>query len=68
MQVSGATELASKAQGVPDSSNVKIKGDIDDPFQSDMKVRCPCGSSLETENIIKVMIVSLMFFALIIVC
>ncbi|OMP09724.1 hypothetical protein COLO4_05190 [Corchorus olitorius] len=53
MQVSGATELASKGQGVSDSSNVKIKGEVDDPFQSDMKVRCPCGSSLETENIIK---------------
>ncbi|KAK6235384.1 hypothetical protein SCA6_010721 [Theobroma cacao] len=53
MQVSGATELASKGQGVSDSSNVKVKGEIDDPFQSDMKVRCPCGSSLETENIIK---------------
>ncbi|XVE59785.1 hypothetical protein DITRI_Ditri05aG0075100 [Diplodiscus trichospermus] len=53
MQVSGATELASKGQGVSDSSNVKIKGEIEDPFQSDMKIRCPCGSSLETENIIK---------------
>ncbi|XWS52701.1 hypothetical protein CRYUN_Cryun11dG0093300 [Craigia yunnanensis] len=53
MQVSGATDLASKAQGVSDSSNVKIKGEIDDPLQSDIKVRCPCGSSLETENIIK---------------
>ena len=68
MQVSGATELASKGQGVSDSGNVKIKGEINVPFQSDMKVRCPCGTSLETENIIKVMIVSLMFFALIIVC
>lgn len=68
MQVSGATELASKGQGVSDSSNVKVKGEIDDPFQSDMKVRCPCGSSLETENIIKVMITSLMFFDLIILC
>ncbi|XWS71319.1 hypothetical protein CRYUN_Cryun03dG0128000 [Craigia yunnanensis] len=53
MQVSGATELASKGQGVSDSSNVKIKGETNDSFQSDMKVRCPCGSSLKTENIIK---------------
>ena len=68
MQVSGATELASKGQGVSDSSNVKIKGETNDSFQSDMKVRCPCGSSLETENIIKVMIMSLMFFGFIIVC
>ncbi|XWS28426.1 hypothetical protein CRYUN_Cryun25bG0067800 [Craigia yunnanensis] len=60
MQVSGTTELASKGQGVSDSrqgvsdsSNVKIEGEINDPFQSDMKVRCLCGTSLETENIIK---------------
>ncbi|XP_022752449.1 E3 SUMO-protein ligase SIZ1-like [Durio zibethinus] len=53
MQVSGATELASKGQGVSDSSNVKIKGEIDDSFQSDIKVCCPCGSPLETENIVK---------------
>ncbi|GMI92306.1 SAP AND MIZ1 DOMAIN- CONTAINING LIGASE1 [Hibiscus trionum] len=53
MQVSGATELASKGEGASDSSNVKVKGEIDDPFKSDMKVRCPCGSSLETENIIR---------------
>ncbi|XVF69393.1 hypothetical protein PTKIN_Ptkin11bG0078400 [Pterospermum kingtungense] len=53
MQVSGATELASKGQGVSDSSNVKVKGEIDDRFQMDRIVRCPCGSPLETENIIK---------------
>ncbi|KAA3485846.1 E3 SUMO-protein ligase SIZ1-like isoform X1 [Gossypium australe] len=52
MQVSGATELASKGQGVSDSNNVKIKGEVDDPFQPDVKVRCPCGNSLETDNII----------------
>lgn len=54
MQVSGATDLASKGQCVSDSSNVKIKGEIDDPFLSDTKVRCLCGSSLETESMIKV--------------
>ncbi|KAE8727651.1 E3 SUMO-protein ligase SIZ1 [Hibiscus syriacus] len=53
MQVSGATELASKGQGVSDSSNVKIKGEANDSFQTDIKVRCPCGSSLETDNIIR---------------
>ncbi|KAE8678877.1 E3 SUMO-protein ligase SIZ1 [Hibiscus syriacus] len=53
MQVSGATELASKEQGVSDSSAVKIKGEADDSFQTDIKVRCPCGSSLETDNIIR---------------
>ncbi|XP_038694829.1 E3 SUMO-protein ligase SIZ1-like isoform X1 [Tripterygium wilfordii] len=53
MQVSGATDLASKSQGASDSSNVKVKGEVDDPYQSDTKVRCPCGSSLETESMIK---------------
>ncbi|KAE8734796.1 E3 SUMO-protein ligase SIZ1 [Hibiscus syriacus] len=53
MQVSGATELESKGEGMSDSSNVKVKGEIDEPFKLDMKVRCPCGSSLETENIIR---------------
>lgn len=53
MQVSGANDLASKGHGVLDSSNMKVKGEIDDPFQSDVKVRCPCGSSLETESMIK---------------
>ncbi|OWM84169.1 hypothetical protein CDL15_Pgr028161 [Punica granatum] len=33
MQVSGATDLASKGQGASDSSNVKIKGEYDDPFR-----------------------------------
>ncbi|XP_022756088.1 E3 SUMO-protein ligase SIZ1-like isoform X3 [Durio zibethinus] len=55
MQVPGATELASKGQDVSDSNNVKLQGEIDDPCQLDMKVRCPCGSSLDNENIIKVM-------------
>ncbi|KAK8546132.1 hypothetical protein V6N12_026935 [Hibiscus sabdariffa] len=53
MQVSGATELASKGEGASDGSNVKVKVEIDDPLKSDMKVGCPCGNSLETENIIK---------------
>ncbi|KAJ8768699.1 hypothetical protein K2173_023603 [Erythroxylum novogranatense] len=50
MQVSEATELASKGQNVVDNSAPKIKGEIDD---SNMKVRCPCGSPLETESMIK---------------
>ncbi|KAE8700236.1 E3 SUMO-protein ligase SIZ1 [Hibiscus syriacus] len=52
MQVSGATELASKGEGASDGSNFKSQGEIDDPFKSDMNARCLCGSSLETENII----------------
>ncbi|KAJ1381705.1 Zinc finger, PHD-type [Sesbania bispinosa] len=55
MQISGATDLASKGQGASDSSNVKVKGEIDDSFQSDpkIKIRCLCGSSLETEDLVK---------------
>lgn len=54
MQISGATDLASKGQGVSDSSIVKVKGEIDDSFQSDPKIRCLCGNTLETEDLIKV--------------
>ncbi|XP_057956620.1 E3 SUMO-protein ligase SIZ1 [Malania oleifera] len=50
MQVSGATDLASKGQGFPDSSNVKPKEEFDDSFK---KIRCPCGISLETEPIVQ---------------
>ncbi|XP_021683814.2 E3 SUMO-protein ligase SIZ1 isoform X1 [Hevea brasiliensis] len=53
MQVSGATDLASKGQGVLDSSKAVIKGEMDESFQLDTKVRCPCGSSLLTESMIK---------------
>ncbi|CAI0403353.1 unnamed protein product [Linum tenue] len=55
MQVSG-TDLASKAQCVLDSSNSNpkvVKGEPEDSFHRDTKVRCPCGSSLETESMIK---------------
>lgn len=57
MQVSGATDLASNGQGASDCSNIKIKAEFDDPYRSETKVRCPCGSSLETESMIKVWIV-----------
>lgn len=58
LQVSVAPDLASKGgQGVSNSSNIKIKGEMDDYTQSDTKVRCPCGSSLETESMIKVILI-----------
>lgn len=57
MQVSGATDLASKGQGISDSSNVKVKGEIDDQFQSDTKIRCLCGNSLDVESLIKVYLI-----------
>ncbi|KAJ8751353.1 hypothetical protein K2173_016547 [Erythroxylum novogranatense] len=53
MQVSGATDLASKEQNVVDGSSIKIKGEIEVPFSSDLKVCCPCGSPLETDSMIK---------------
>ncbi|KAK4367218.1 hypothetical protein RND71_015098 [Anisodus tanguticus] len=51
MQVSGATDLASKSQIVSDSSNAKLKEEIEDTYQ--MKIRCPCGSSFQTETMIQ---------------
>ncbi|KAJ0020114.1 hypothetical protein Pint_32211 [Pistacia integerrima] len=53
LQVSVAPDLASKGQGVSNSSNMKIKGEVDDYIQPDTKVRCPCGNSLESESMIK---------------
>ncbi|XP_022998844.1 E3 SUMO-protein ligase SIZ1-like isoform X1 [Cucurbita maxima] len=53
MQVSGATDLASKGQGVSDSSNMQVKGKTEDSLQLDMKVRCLCGNALQTESMIK---------------
>ncbi|XP_068500494.1 E3 SUMO-protein ligase SIZ1-like isoform X3 [Phaseolus vulgaris] len=52
LQVSGAIDLSSKGQG-SDSSNVKIKSEIDDTFQSDTKIRCLCGNVLDTEPLVK---------------
>ncbi|KAK2380351.1 E3 SUMO-protein ligase SIZ1 [Trifolium repens] len=55
MQISGATDLASKGQAVSDSSNVKVKAEVEESFQiqSATKIRCLCGSTLETEDLIK---------------
>ncbi|XP_031400917.1 E3 SUMO-protein ligase SIZ1-like isoform X3 [Punica granatum] len=51
---SGATDLASKVQDSPDCSNLDITREFDDPFcATDIKVRCPCGSSLQTDSMIK---------------
>ncbi|CAN4120344.1 unnamed protein product [Withania somnifera] len=51
MQVSGATDLASKPQVVADTSNVKLKEEIEDSYH--MKIRCVCTSSLQTETMIQ---------------
>lgn len=53
MQVSGATELASKGPGVSGSCNPSVKAEIDDSHEVE-KIRCPCGSSLRTESMIEV--------------
>uniref|UniRef100_A0A1J3EI53 E3 SUMO-protein ligase SIZ1 n=1 Tax=Noccaea caerulescens TaxID=107243 RepID=A0A1J3EI53_NOCCA len=53
MQVSGASDLASKGQVSSDTNNLKVKGEPEDPFQPEMKVRCVCGSSLETDSMIQ---------------
>ncbi|KAK7404685.1 hypothetical protein VNO78_05641 [Psophocarpus tetragonolobus] len=53
MQISGATDLASKGQGASDSSSVKVKGEFDDSSQPAAKIRCLCGSRLETEDLVK---------------
>lgn len=53
MQVSGASELASKSQGFSDSTNVKPKEEIVDSYHMD-KIRCLCGNSLPTDSMIKV--------------
>lgn len=59
MQVNGATDLASKSQIVSDSSNVKLKEEIEeDTYQ--MEIRCLCGSSQQADKIIQV---SLLFCA-----
>ncbi|XP_044483252.1 E3 SUMO-protein ligase SIZ1-like isoform X1 [Mangifera indica] len=52
LQVSVAPDLASKGQGVSNSSNMKIK-EVDDHIQPDTKIRCPCGNSLGSETMIK---------------
>ncbi|KAF8403052.1 hypothetical protein HHK36_011146 [Tetracentron sinense] len=53
MQVPGATDLATKGPSCSDINPVKLKEEEDDSFQVEMKVRCPCGSSLHTESMIQ---------------
>lgn len=55
MQDSGATDLASKGRAVLDATNsTKPKEEIEDVLQNMEKVRCPCGSSLQADSMIKV--------------
>lgn len=57
MPLSGATDLASKSQIVSDSSNVTLKEEVEDTYK--MKIRCPCGSSLQAETMIQVLLLCL---------
>ncbi|XP_057454400.1 E3 SUMO-protein ligase SIZ1-like isoform X2 [Lotus japonicus] len=50
---SDCSNVKIKGQGASDCSNVKIKDEIDDSYQPDTKIRCLCGSSLESETLIK---------------
>lgn len=54
MQACGASDVASKGQVSSDISTFKVKGELEDHFQPETKVRCLCGSSLETESMIQV--------------
>ncbi|KAF8395220.1 hypothetical protein HHK36_019162 [Tetracentron sinense] len=49
MKVHDATDLASRGTSCSDVNIVKLKEEVDDSFQVEMKVRCCCGSSLRTE-------------------
>lgn len=55
MQIPGATDLASKGHTDLDTNNMKLKEEVEDSFQLDMKVRCLCGSSLPNESMIQVL-------------
>jgi len=60
MQAPGVTVLASKSHSKADLDHRKpVEEGGDDAYQSDMKVRCPCGSSLMSDSMIRVM---LLFF------
>ncbi|GAA0156294.1 ubiquitin-protein ligase [Lithospermum erythrorhizon] len=52
MQVPGVSDLASKSQAISDSSSVKLEEEIVDSYQV-KKVHCLCGSSLQTDSMIK---------------
>ncbi|XP_043718706.1 E3 SUMO-protein ligase SIZ1-like [Telopea speciosissima] len=52
MQIPGATDLASKGHSGSDVNNMKLKEEVDDSFQLEQKIRCPCGSSLPMESMI----------------
>lgn len=54
LQQSEGAELASKGQCATDCIKVEVTDEIDNTICSDMRVRCPCGSTLETDSMIRV--------------
>lgn len=55
MQSPGATDLASAGNSGSETNRVKRTEEVDDSYQMDMKVRCPCGNTLPSESMIQVM-------------
>ncbi|KAI3942898.1 hypothetical protein MKW92_020885 [Papaver armeniacum] len=53
MQASRAADLASKGQSDSSFDTAKFKDQVVDPRKIDIKVQCPCGSSLQTESMIQ---------------
>ncbi|XP_047317783.1 E3 SUMO-protein ligase SIZ1-like [Impatiens glandulifera] len=52
LPVNGATDLASKSQAASDSGT-KLKEEVEEAYQMVVNTRCPCGSSLQTDSMIK---------------
>ena len=54
MQVSGATDLASKSYSRTEFNH--MKPEEVDSYKSEMKIRCPCGKSSNSESMIQVVL------------
>ena len=60
MRAPGAADLAPRNQS-GSANNVKPKKEVNDYSKLEMKVHCPCGSSLFMESMIKVRCPFLLF-------
>lgn len=54
MQIPGATDLASKSYSSTEFNHMKPK-EVDS-YKSEMKIRCPCGKSSNSESMIQVVL------------
>ncbi|XP_047319846.1 E3 SUMO-protein ligase SIZ1-like [Impatiens glandulifera] len=53
LPATGATDLASKSKASPsDKKGMKLKEEVEDTYEME-RIRCPCGSSLQTDSMIK---------------